>query len=84
MPESPIRLDELDETDVRIVKALVEAGKALRPREIAERIGEDGRRVAAKMRKLVRLGLVKRVGDGVYEATEKAKEIASAHAEATA
>jgi len=65
---------QLDELDTKILRALVEAGQPLRPKEIAERIGEDGRRVAAKMRKLVRLGLVKRHEDGRYEATEEAKK----------
>ena len=59
----------LDELDLKILRALAETGVALRPKEIAERIGEDGRRVAAKMRKLVRLGYVKRHEDGRYELT---------------
>ena len=63
----------LDEIDLKILRALAEAGQPLRPKEIAERIGEDGRRVAAKMRKLVRLGLVERLENGRYAITEEGR-----------
>jgi predicted transcriptional regulator len=72
----------LDELDLKIIRALVESPEPLRPKEIAEKIGEDGRRVAAKMRKLVRLGLVQRHEDGRYEATEAARQVAAASAHA--
>jgi len=64
----------LDELDHKILEALKEAGQPLKPKEIAERIGEDARRIAAKMRKLLRLELVKRLDDGRYEITEAGKE----------
>ena len=66
----------IDELDHKILEALKEAGQPLRPKEIAERIGEDARRIAAKMRKLVRLELVRRLEDGRYEITEAGKEAA--------
>ncbi|WP_048191873.1 winged helix-turn-helix transcriptional regulator [Pyrolobus fumarii] len=72
----------LDELDIKILKALAEAGTALRPKEIAERIGEDGRRVAAKMRKLVRLGYVERLEDGRYQITDAGKQAVEQHATA--
>ena len=68
----------LDQLDVRILRALAEAGQPLRPREIAERISDDGRRVAAKMRKLVRLGYVERLGDGRYAITEAGRRAVQA------
>ncbi len=62
---------ELDEIDMAILKAMKEIGEPARPKEIAARAGLDARRVAAKMRKLRRLGLVEKVAEGVYRLTEK-------------
>ena len=61
----------LDEVDLAILRALAELGRPARPREIAERAGLDARRVAAKMRKLRRLGLVERLEEGVYAITDE-------------
>ncbi len=72
----------LDELDMKILKALAEAGQPLRPKEIAERINEDGRRVAAKMRKLVRLGYVERLGDGRYQITDAGRQVVEQQATA--
>jgi len=77
MVQGMARQRGLDELDHKILEALKEAGQPLRPKEIAERIGEDARRIAAKMRKLVRLGLVERLEDGRYQITEAGKEAAA-------
>ena len=74
----------LDELDVKILQAMAEVGQPLRPREIAERIGEDGRRVAAKMRKLVRLGLVERNEEGRYTITDAGRQVVEQAQAATA
>jgi len=65
---------QLDEVDLAILRALAELGRPARPKEIAERAGLDARRVAAKMRKLRRLGLVERVEEGVYQITEAGRK----------
>ncbi len=65
---------QLDEVDLAILRALAELGRPARPKEIAERAGLDARRVAAKMRKLRRLGLVERVEEGVYQITEEGRK----------
>ncbi len=65
---------QLDEVDLAILRALAELGRPARPKEIAERAGLDARRVAAKMRKLRRLGLVERVEEGVYQITEQGRK----------
>ncbi|BEP17680.1 hypothetical protein PYJP_10320 [Pyrofollis japonicus] len=67
---------ELDEIDMAILRAMKAIGKPTRPKEIAAQAGLDARRVAAKMRKLVRLGLVERVEEGVYKLTEEGEKIA--------
>ena len=72
----------LDELDMKILQAMAEAGRPIRPKEIAERIGEDGRRVAAKMRKLVRLGLVARTEEGKYIVTERGEALLQSQATA--
>jgi len=69
----------IDDVDRSILLALSEMGRPARPREIAERAGIDARRVAAKMRKLRRLGLVERVGEGVYVVTEEGKRLVAMH-----
>jgi len=69
----------IDNVDKSILLALSEIGRPARPREIAERAGIDARRVAAKMRKLRRLGLVNRVGEGVYVVTEEGKRLIAMH-----
>lgn len=61
----------LDEIDLAILRVLAELGKPARPREIAERAGLSARRVAAKMRKLRRLGLVDRLEEGLYTITDE-------------
>ncbi len=61
----------LDEVDLAILRALRELGRPARPKEIAAHAGLDARRVAAKMRKLRRLGIVERVEEGVYRITEE-------------
>ena len=66
---------ELDEVDKTILRAMRDIGKPARPKEIAAQAGLDARRVAAKMRKLRRLGLVEKVEEGVYELTEKGKQV---------
>jgi ArsR family transcriptional regulator len=66
----PVR-SGLDEVDLAILRALAELQRPARPKEIAERSGLDARRVAAKMRKLRRLGLVERVGEGLYRLTQE-------------
>jgi Mn-dependent DtxR family transcriptional regulator len=64
----------LDEEDKAILRALKELGKPARPKEIAEKAGLNARSVAAKMRKLVNLGLVERVEEGVYKLTEEGEK----------
>ncbi|KSW12237.1 hypothetical protein CF15_05650 [Pyrodictium occultum] len=76
----PSRHSGLDEIDLAILRALKEIGGPARPKEIAERAGLDARRVAAKMRKLVRLGLVERTGEGLYSITEEGARQAEAEA----
>ena len=63
----------LDEVDLAILRVLAETNRPMRPKEIAERAGLAARRVAAKMRKLRRLGLVERVEEGVYRITEEGR-----------
>ncbi len=67
---------ELDEIDMAILRAMKELGKPARPKEIAAKAGLDARRVAAKMRKLRRLGLVEKVEEGVYKLTEEGEKAA--------
>ncbi len=66
----------LDEADLKILRALASLGGGpARPREIAEKAGLSARSVAAKMRKLRSLGLVERVGEGVYRLTEEGRRL---------
>ena len=71
-------IKSLDPLDIQILKVMVEKGEPMRPKEIAEALGEDGRRISAKMRKLLRLGLVEKVGERTYRATEAAKKAVEA------
>ena len=68
----------LDEVDRAILRALAEIGGPARPRDIAEKIGASPRSVAAKMRKLRNLGLVERVGEGLYQLTEEGRRLVEA------
>jgi len=70
MPSACGRSAGPDEVDKAILRALREIGGPAKPKDIAERAGLDARRVAAKMRKLVRLGLVERSEEGLYSITE--------------
>jgi len=65
----------LDEVDLRILEVLDKLSRPARPKLIAEEAGLDVRRVAAKMRKLRRLGLVERVGEGEYVITDRGREV---------
>ena len=78
----PRRTTSLDETDIQILKALAEIGRPATCKEIGERIGTDARRIAAKMRKLKRLGYVESPEKGKYVITDKGKEVAEKGAEA--
>lgn len=71
MPSHP----ELDEVDEAILRAMKEIGQPARPKEIAEKAGLDARRVAAKMRKLKRLGLVEKDEEGLYSLTEEGAKL---------
>ena len=73
MPASAV----LDEVDKAILKALKEIGGPAKPKDIAAHAGLDARRVAAKMRKLRRLGLVERLEEGLYKLTEEGEKVAS-------
>ncbi len=72
MPASNV----LDETDKKILQALKEIGGPAKPKDIAAHAGLDARRVAAKMRKLRRLGLVERLEEGLYKLTEEGEKVA--------
>jgi predicted transcriptional regulator len=61
----------LDEVDIQILKAMKEIGRPAAPKEIGEHAGIDARRVAAKMRKLKRLGYVDSPEKGKYVITEE-------------
>lgn len=68
---------EIDEEDKSILRALKEIGKPARPKDIADKSGLNARSVAAKMRKLVNLGLVERVEEGVYKLTAEGEKEAA-------
>ncbi len=78
----PRRSSSLDEIDVQILKALAEIGRAATCKEIGEHIGVDARRIAAKMRKLKRLGLVESPEKGKYVITDEGRKVAEQGAEA--
>jgi len=68
-----------DEVDIEILRALKEIGGPAKPKDIAEKAGLDARRVAAKMRKLLRLGLVERSEEGLYSITESGLRVIEEH-----
>ncbi|ALL01216.1 hypothetical protein Pyrde_1168 [Pyrodictium delaneyi] len=68
-----------DEIDITILRALKEIGGPAKPKDIAEKAGLDARRVAAKMRKLLRLGLVERSEEGLYSITESGLKVIEEH-----
>jgi len=68
-----------DEIDIEILRALKEIGGPAKPKDIAEKAGLDARRVAAKMRKLLRLGLVERSEEGLYSITESGLKVIEEH-----
>ena len=74
------RGSELDEVDIQILKAMKELGRPAAPKEIGEHAGIDARRVAAKMRKLKRLGLVESPEKGKYVITEQGIQALETHA----
>ena len=65
------RSTRLDEVDLQILKAMKEIGRPAAPKEIGEYAGIDARRVAAKMRKLKRLGYVDSPEKGKYVITDE-------------
>ncbi len=74
------RGSELDEVDIQILKAMKELGRLAAPKEIGEHAGIDARRVAAKMRKLKRLGYVESPEKGKYVITEQGIQALETHA----
>lgn len=69
MPKAPT----LDEVDIKILKAISEAGAEITCKEISEKTGINVRKIAAKMRKLTKMGLVERIEKGKYKITEEGK-----------
>jgi len=67
---------QLDEVDMKILRALYEVGGGpARPRDLADKVGVSARSIAAKMRKLRNLGLVERVGEGLYKLTDEGRRL---------
>jgi len=64
---------ELDETSASILKVMEKAKRSMRCSEIAGELGVTTQKVAARMRRLSREGLVKRNPDGSYEITRAGK-----------
>jgi len=76
------RSSGLDEIDLAILRALKELGRPASCKEIGEHAGIDARRVAAKMRKLKRLGLVESPEKARYVITEQGLKVLEEHEQA--